>query len=119
MRKLVKEIFIVDEEKSLKEVKRYLSRVKLKYNERYLDEIRKNQNVFRKFVPVITIDAQNLLNTDPIGIAMKKLQENSVAMIEIRYNDNVSGKLLTRKSGNRIKLYLEYTNEAKPLLTIF
>jgi hypothetical protein len=121
-KELVKEFRIDEEEKSLKKVKRYLSSVKAKFSEKYFEELKKNQNSIRRFTPVITCDAYNVLDVDPIGIAMKKIKENSVVMMEIRYDEGVIGKVVARKRGEKVTLHLEYEGEKsiiRPLLTIF
>jgi len=121
MKKLVKEIKINDEVKALKNVKKYLDSVKVKFNAQYLDEIKGNKNVIRKFTPVVTVDAYNLLTSDPVGIAMKKVKENSIAMMEIRYDESVVGKVVARKKGEKVKLYIETEDKKliEPILTIF
>jgi|GEM_PF-5243020 len=124
-KELVKEIIVNDyskEEESLKKIKKYLSMVKTKFNEKYFDDLKKNQNFFSKFTPVITYDAYNVLDADPVGIAMKKIEENSILMMEIHYEENTIGKLVAHKKGRKVTLHLEYEGERsiiRPLLSIF
>jgi hypothetical protein len=122
MRKeLVKEIRL-NNEGDLKKVKKYLFCIKSRFNKKYFDELKSNQNIIRRYIPVITVDAYNLLDATPSTIAVKNLKENAVAMMEIYYSDNIVGKLMAHRDRNRVKLYIEYTeknNSLKPLLTIF
>jgi len=129
MRKeLVKEIMVNDEgnEGDLKKVKMYLSAIKSKFSKKYFSELKSNQNTIRKYTPVITFDAYNLLDATPHSIALKKIQNNSVVLMEVHYQDyqdDVIGKLsiTVDKKKNKIKVYLEYKDKTSisPLLTIF
>ena len=120
MKKLVKEIMINDEG-DLKKVNRYLSTIKSKFSKKYFDELKSNQNAIRKYTPVITFDAYNLLEATPHSIALRKIQSNAVVLMEVHYQDDVIGSLSISKKKDKIKIYLEYEDRMSisPLITIF
>jgi len=120
MKKIIKEIELKDE-RDLNKVKRYLFTVKSKFNKKYFDELKSNQNAIRRYTSVITFDAYNLLDATPHSIALRKIQGNAVVLMEVRYQDDVIGKLSVSKKKDKIKIYLEYENRTNisPLLTIF
>ena len=120
-RVLVREVWVNGEEKSLKNLKKYLFGIKSRFNKKYFDELKLNQNIIRKFIPVVTVDAYNLLDATAPSIALKKIQNNAVVLMEVRYQDDVIGKLSVSKKKDKIKIYLEYENKTNvsALLTIF
>ena len=118
MTEVLKEVLIKEENESLKKVKRYFSNVKSRFNREYIEEVKNSQNIIRQFTPVLTCDIHNLLDATPTGIAMNELKKGIVAMY-IYQGESLIGKVTVKRSGYKIKIYMETPLKVKPLLTIF